>query len=105
VHHFWAAASVPTSEPGWVSYLGPFIPFAVITMWGLVVLYRQLQAERAARDADREAAAQTIREKDQRIEALSDRVVEQAERNGPLLTEATNALSEAARELSRRPRP
>ena len=100
----WAAAAPPATDPGWVSYLGPFIPFAVLALWGLGWLMRQLKIERDARVADAEKHAAALAEKDRRIEALSERVVESAERFAPLLADASNALSEAARELARRPR-
>lgn len=83
----WAAAAgAPTADPGWVSYLGPFIPFAVLALWWIVWLHKQ------------------ISDRDARIKELTDRIIAQGETLAPLVTEATSALSEAARELERRSR-
>lgn len=80
----WAAAAPP--EASWLSYLGPFVPFGGLAVWWIFWLHKQ------------------ITERDQRIKELTDRIIAQGETLGPLVTEATAALSEAARELDRRSR-
>lgn len=85
----WAAAAPP--DPNWVSYLGPFIPFGGLAV--LVIIWQQRQM--MAKD-------ERIVQKDEKIAQLSDRVVEQAEKVAPMLADATSALEDAARELSRR---
>jgi hypothetical protein len=100
----WAAASTPQDAGGWVSYLGPFVPFATLALGIIVYQQRQDKAKDERHAAEMAAKDAIIAEERALNRELSERAVDQAEKVLPVLTEATSVLSEAVRELPRRER-
>lgn len=75
--------------------LGPFVPFGMLALGGLYGLTREMLRREEVHREQLAAKDLRIKELEGQVSDLSNRAIEQAGLQGPLLAKATEVLSEA----------